>query len=125
MIDPATADKLVKEAFQRSLKNIHIAHIFISFKNSQGVIDSIAAKKKLNEVLSKLKQGENFSSVAEQFSDDPSAKTNKGDIGYITVFTLPYELETLAYSTPVGKYSEPYRSKAGYHIFKNLGERKA
>jgi peptidyl-prolyl cis-trans isomerase SurA len=125
MIDPTTADKLVNEAFQRSQKDIHIAHIFISLKNSQGVIDTVAAQKKLAEVLSKLKQGENFSTVAEQFSDDPSAKTNKGDIGYITVFTLPYELETLAYSTPVGKYSAPYRSKAGYHIFKNLDERKA
>ena len=56
MTDPATADKLVKEAFQRSLKDIHIAHIFISFKNSRGVVDTIAAQKKLDQVLSKLKQ---------------------------------------------------------------------
>src|SRR6185436_9920590 len=48
---------------------------------------------------------------------------NKGDIGYITVFTLPYEFENIIYATPAGKYSDPYRSKAGYHIFKNLGER--
>lgn len=125
MTDPATADQLVKEAFHRSLKDIRIAHIFISFKNSNGVVDTVAAQKKLNEVMAKLKQGENFLNLAEQFSDDPSAKINKGDLGYITVFTLPYDLETLAYTTPVGKYSEPYRSHAGYHIFKNLGERKA
>ncbi len=124
MADPATADRLVHEAFQRSLKDVHIAHIFISFKDAKGNTDTIAAQKKLQEVMNKLKSGENFSSVAEQFSDDPSAKQNKGDIGYITVFTLPYDLETLAYTTPVGKYSEPYRSKAGYHIFKNLGEQK-
>jgi peptidyl-prolyl cis-trans isomerase SurA len=34
-------------------------------------------------------------------------------------------LENLAYNTPVGKTSTVYKSKAGYHIFKNLGERKA
>lgn len=124
MTDPATADRLVKEAFQRSLKDIHIAHIFISFKGARGNIDTVAAKKKLDNVLEKLKKGENFLSVAEQFSDDPSAKVNKGDIGYITVFTLPYGLETLAYTTPVGKYSEPYRSRSGYHIFRNMGEQK-
>src|SRR5271169_1891487 len=33
MIDPAVADKILDEAFQRSLKDIHIAHIFISFTN--------------------------------------------------------------------------------------------
>lgn len=124
MIDPATADKLVQEAFQRSLVDVHIAHIFISSKNALGAADTVAAKKKLNEVSDRLKKGDNFLSVAEQFSDDPSARENKVDIGYITVFTLPYELETVAYSTPVDSYSEPYRSKSGYHIFKNLGERK-
>ena len=46
-------------------------------------------------------------------------------MGYITVFTLPYEFENIAYSIAPGKYSTPYHSKIGYHIFKNLGERKA
>ena len=41
------------------------------------------------------------------------------------MFTLPYELENLAYNTSPGNISALYRSKAGYHIFKNLGERKA
>lgn len=124
MTDPGTAEKLVSEAFQRSLKDIHIAHIFISFKNTAGIVDSASAQKKLAEVMNQLKQGEDFLTVAQKFSDDPSAKTTKGDIGYITVFTLPYDLESLAFSTPVDKYSEPFRTAAGYHIFKNLGERK-
>ena len=72
-----------------------------------------------------MAKGEDFLIVAQQFSDDPSAKTNKGDLDYITVFTLPYEFENIIYSTAPGKYSKPYLSKAGYHIFKNLGERKA
>ncbi|HYM94121.1 MAG TPA: peptidylprolyl isomerase, partial [Chitinophagaceae bacterium] len=125
LTDPETADRLVKEAFQRSLKDIHVAQIFIAFKKVGDMIDTIPAQKRLHDVLQHLRSGEDFLSVAEKYSDDPSAKINKGDIGYITVFSLPYELETLAYTTPVGKYSTVYRSKAGYHIFKNLGERKA
>jgi peptidyl-prolyl cis-trans isomerase SurA len=38
---------------------------------------------------------------------------------------LPYQFENAIYATPVGKYSSVVRSKIGYHIFKNLGERKA
>jgi peptidyl-prolyl cis-trans isomerase SurA len=38
---------------------------------------------------------------------------------------LPYELENTVYTTPVGKFSAPVRSKVGFHIFKNLGEREA
>ena len=125
MNDPATVNRLNKEAFQRSLKDIHVAHIFISFKNAGGSIDTIAAQNKKDAVMKRLQKGDDFLLVAQQNSDDPSAKTNKGDIGYITVFTLPYEYENIIYATPVGKYSAPYRSKIGYHIFKNLGEKKA
>lgn len=125
MSDPVTVSRLSKEAFQRSLKNIHAAHLFISFKNANGVIDTAAAKKKADDIIKRLQKGEDFLTVAQQASDDPSAKTNKGDMGYISVFTLPYEFENVVYSTPAGKYSMPYRSKIGYHIFKNLGERKA
>jgi peptidyl-prolyl cis-trans isomerase SurA len=123
--DPQAADKLLKEAFQRSQKDIHVAHIFISFKNQAGVVDTAAAAKKASEVYDKLKKGEDFSKLAQQYSSDPSAATNKGDLGFVTVFTLPYEFENIVYTTAPGKSSSLYKSKIGYHIFRNLGERKA
>jgi peptidyl-prolyl cis-trans isomerase SurA len=124
MSDPEAINRMTKEAFKRSLKDIHMAYIFISLKNNLGVDDTTAAKKKLDEVVKRLAKGEDFLVVAQQFSDDPSAKTNKGDLNYITVFTLPYEYENRVYSTVAGKYSKPHLSKAGYLIFKNLSERK-
>lgn len=125
MSDPDAITRLSKEAFQRSQKDIHVAHIFISFKNNVGMIDTAAASKKLNDILARLKKGEDFLKVAEQLSDEPSAKSNKGDIGFVTVFTLPYPIENIVYITAPGTYSKPFTSKIGYHIFKNLGERKA
>ena len=121
--DKEAVQKLVDQAYTRSQKDIHLAHIFISFKQN-GTIDTIAALKKLAEVQEKLKTTSDFSAAAKQYSDDPSAKTNGGDLDWITVFNLPYPLENLAYSTPVGKNSQVYKSKAGYHILKNIAERK-
>src|SRR6185369_2592525 len=123
--DPQMTEKLEKEAFERSQKDIHVAHIYISFRNSIGVIDSLEAEAKAKEVYDKLKKGEDFSKLAETYSSDAAAKTNKGDIGYITVFSLPYEFENLVYNTPAGKYSAIYKSKIGFHIFKNIEERKS
>jgi peptidyl-prolyl cis-trans isomerase SurA len=125
MTDPEIADKMVKTAFQRSLKDVHVAHIFIAYKNNNGITDSAASMKKREDVINRLKKGDDFLLVAQQQSDDPAVKNNKGDIGYITVFSLPYVFENAIYSTPVGKYSAAIPSKMGYHIFKNLGERKA
>jgi peptidyl-prolyl cis-trans isomerase SurA len=121
MSDPQVIERLTREAFLRSLKDIHAAHIFIAAAPG----DTAAGRGKLEDVLQRLEKGEDFLSVARQLSDDPSAKDNRGDLYYITVFTLPYELENIIYTTASGTYSKPYRSKAGYHIFKNLGERKA
>jgi len=125
MDDPEVADRLLKEAFHRGQKDIHIAHIFISYKNEMGVVDTAAAGKKAKEVYEKLKRGEDFFKLAQQYSSDTAAHRNKGDLGFITVFTLPYEFENIVYNTMPGNFSSLYKSKIGYHIFKNLGERKA
>jgi peptidyl-prolyl cis-trans isomerase SurA len=118
--DPQSMNKLVAEAFDRSQKDIHLSHIFIPLAG-----DTASAYQKAMQAYQQLQKGNAFATVAKQFSGDPSAAGNGGDLGYITVFSLPYELENLAYRTPVGKISPVYRSKAGYHIFKNTGERKA
>lgn len=125
MTDPDISAKLVNEAFARSQKDIHVAHIFISIRNAAGFIDTVSAGRKLDTVLQLLKKGEDFFKTARRYSDDTSAHSNNGDIGFITLLTLPYEFETAIYNTPSGKYSAPVRSLAGFHIFKNLGERKA
>jgi peptidyl-prolyl cis-trans isomerase SurA len=125
MNDPSAIDRLAREAFVRSQKDIRVSHIFISFQDAGGQYQKDAADKKRDLVLSRLKAGEDFSKIAAEFSDDPEAKLNKGDLGFITVFTLPYEIENVIYQTPKGKYSDVVHSKAGYHIFKTVSDRKA
>lgn len=124
LTDQNVIDKLSSEAFVRSQKDIHATHIFIAFSNTNGTLDTTQAYKKLQEVLTQLKT-QDFGTVAAKYSDDPTAKTNKGDLGFVTVFTLPYSLENLLYNTATGKYSPVYTSAAGYHIVKNVAERKA
>lgn len=121
--DEISLKNLVSEAFKRSLLDIHLAHLYIQVNPSDS--DSVKAQKLVKEAYNKLQKGFDFKSIASIYSTDSAVRINKGDIGFITVFILPYNLENLAYTTPIGMFSKPYRSKAGFHIFKNLGERKA
>lgn len=125
MTDPGLTERMVKEAFQRSQKDVRAAHIFISFRDANGFMDTLSAIKKRDDILQRLKKGEDFGKLARLYSDDTTARSNGGDLGYITVFTLPYEFENAIYNTPVGKYSAPVRSSSGFHLFRKLGERKA
>jgi peptidyl-prolyl cis-trans isomerase SurA len=123
--DEISLDRLVKEAFTRGQKDIRISHIYIALPKNPSVTDTLRAYEKAMAAYNDLKRGKRFNETALAYSDDPSVRTNQGNLGYITAFTLPYTLETLAYSTPAGQFSRPLRSKGGYHIFKNEGERKA
>lgn len=121
MTDQQTIDQLLNEAFSRSQKDIQVAHIFIPYKND----DTSAAYNQIRLAHKELQSGKSFEDVAMAYSADPSVKSNKGNLGYITVFSLPYEFESIAYKLSPGKFSTPYRSGFGYHIFKNIKERKA
>ena len=117
----ANVNDLVDEAFQHSQKDIHLAQVFIEVP-AKG--DTITAYQNIQAAYRTLVAGQNFTAVATQFSTDAYTKSNGGDLGFITVFTLPYEFEKVAYTTTQGSYSHPFRSKLGYHIFKNIEERK-
>jgi peptidyl-prolyl cis-trans isomerase SurA len=125
MKDQQSMDRLVREVSIRGQKDIRLEHIYIAVPRNATPADTLKAYEKAMTAYNELKKGKKFGEVAVSFSDDPSVKLNRGEIGYITVFSLPYELENLAWSLAPGQWSKPYRSKGGYHIFKDEGERKA
>jgi len=125
MNDAESLNALVSEAFDRSQKDIKVQHIFMPYYLGVNYSDSPVVKLKMQEAYMELQSGENFDDVALKFSADPSVAENKGNLGYITVFSLPYQFENIIYKLSPGKISAPYKSNSGYHIFKNISERKA
>lgn len=125
MNDEASMNMLVEEAIKRSGKDIQLSHIYVQLPADATTEKLQQAQEKINQAYARLQKGEAFDKVATALSEDPAVVSNKGDIGFITAFLLPYDLESIAYNTPVGKFSKPYRSKIGFHIFKNKSERRA
>jgi peptidyl-prolyl cis-trans isomerase SurA len=135
LTDAATLQTLAEEAYRRSLTEIRVSHIFIPFRTdfaantgsppTPTAADSSRAKQVLDEVENRIKKGESFEKLAREFSGDPEAAKNGGDIGFITVFTLPYAFENTVYALPENGVSGPVISRAGYHIFKKNGQRPA
>ncbi|WP_018615126.1 foldase protein PrsA [Segetibacter koreensis] len=120
--EQANLKALAKEALERSQKEIHLAQVFIEVP---GNADTAEAYNNIHTAYKQLKEGKDFGTVSQQFSTDESTKQTKGDLGFISVFTLPYDLENIAYNLPTNSFSAPVRTKAGYHIFKKIGERKS
>jgi peptidyl-prolyl cis-trans isomerase SurA len=118
----ADINQLLHEAFLRSQKDILIQQVFVQ---SPAGSDTIRAYVTIQKAYSDLKTGKSFEEVSAMYSTDSSVKKAKGNIGYVTVFTLPYKLETFIYNINPGSYSRIYKSSSGYYIFKNVSERPA
>jgi foldase protein PrsA len=88
---------------------------FISVKASHILIEDEEAAKK---ILERVKKGENFNELALQNSTDPSAKENKGDLGYFRKGQMVEEFETAAFALKPGEISDLVKTDYGYHIIK-------
>ncbi|MBI4686852.1 MAG: peptidylprolyl isomerase [Nitrospirae bacterium] len=69
------------------------------------------------EILKRLRAGEDFAKLAEEFSDDPSKKFG-GDLGYINRGSILKEMEDVAFGLKEGEVSSPFWSQKGLHIIK-------
>jgi len=118
--DQSDLRELVHEAFLRNKKDILVQQVFVAAGT-----DTAAAYAQISKAYNELKAGKNFDSVTKKYSSDSAVRASGGTIGYVTVFTLPYSIENIIYSLKPGGFSTIYKSKAGYHIFRDAAERPA
>ncbi len=118
MLDKKVTQKLVDEAYERMTKEVRASHILIKIDQYASPEDTLKIYNKLLEIKTRAEKGEDFGTMAENYSEDPSAKSNKGDLGYFSAFKMVYPFENAAFSTPVNKISMPFRTRFGYHIVK-------
>ena len=108
-------------------EQVHARHILIATKSAempseQGGLDKPAARAKAEEVLKRVKAGENFENLAKEYSDDGS-KQNGGDLGWFGKGRMVPEFEKAAFALQPGQTSEIVESQFGFHIIKNEGRR--
>ena len=118
LTDSKVTQELIEEAYQRSQKEIKAAHILFMVDENASPEDTLKAYKKAVEVREKALKGENFGDLAVKYSEDPSAKENKGELGYFSAFRMVYPFESAAYKTQKGHISKIVRTRFGYHIIK-------
>ncbi len=111
-------DQLVKEAYERMKTEVKASHILVLADENLSPQDTLKAYNKISDIRGKALSGEDFDQLAKEFSEDPSARTNGGNLGYFTAFQMVYPFEEHAYKTNSGDISSIFKTKFGYHILK-------
>lgn len=102
-------------------EKVHASHILV---DNQSRTDEEALKRAM-EARAKALDGMPFDALAQEYSDDPSAKENKGDLGFFEAGKMvkPFSDAAFAMGAP-GEISEPVKTQFGYHIIR-LHEKQA
>jgi len=116
-------EEMVNTAYHRTQYERKASHILILVTPEALPADTLAAWNKIAGLRKQIIDGADFNEIAQKNSEDPSAKENKGLLGYFSAFQMVYPFEDMAYRTPIGQVSEIIRTRFGYHIIKVHDER--
>lgn len=125
LVDKNVSEQLIKEAYERMQEEVKASHILIELSPDAIPEDTLKAYNKILKLKERAEKGESFEDLAKQFSNDPSAKKNNGNLGYFSALKMVYSFESAAYNTKVGEISMPVRTRFGYHIIKVIDKRKS
>lgn len=100
-------------------ESVRARHIFIQLSAKATDEEKVAARKKAEDTLARLKKGEDFAKVALEASDDADTAKNGGALGLLTPGkTNSEEFEKAAFALKSGETSEIVQSPFGFHIIK-------
>jgi peptidyl-prolyl cis-trans isomerase SurA len=124
-----------KASFNLAEPQVHLAQILVTpfanpnvrnLKNSKARNES-EAQTKFNDILARLKRGDDFSMLAQNYSEDPDSSTNGGDMGFIPESTLEKaspDLRKLVASLSPGSFA-PIHTQEGYRILRVIAREPA
>jgi peptidyl-prolyl cis-trans isomerase SurA len=116
--DNALSDSLARQTYERMKEEVSASHILIEVKPDATPQDTLAAYNKIMDIRKQATGGADFGKLASQYSEDPSARSNRGNLGYFTAMQMVYPFESAAYRTKTGEISMPVRTRFGYHVLK-------
>ena len=100
---------------QKIIDQWHTRHILISPSTA---LPADMAKQQVDTIYEKLRQGEDFATLASTYSKDPGSASNGGDLGWVSEGDMVPSFEAMMKKTSVNDYSVPFQTQFGWHILK-------
>ena len=97
-----------------------VRHILLS---SSAIRSSEETQKQLNNIRKRIVDGEDFSLLAEEFSEDPGSAKKGGDLGWTGLGVFTPVFEEMMLSSKIGKVSEVFESEFGFHFLEVIDKR--
>lgn len=97
---------------------VHAGHILIRVAKTDDEEKKKRARAKADDVLQRIRSGEDFGKLAEEFSEDPRTKDKGGDLGFFPKGKMMPSFDRAAFELQAGDVSDIVETQYGYHIIK-------
>jgi peptidyl-prolyl cis-trans isomerase SurA len=125
-----------KSSFNFPEPQVHMAQILVTpnpdpnvrnLKNDKAQNEE-QAKKKMEMIVARLRQGEDFASIAQNFSEDPNSAPNGGDLGFVPESALEKansDLRKAIMAMSPGQITPIIKTAEGYRVLKVISKEPA
>src|ERR1017187_3065483 len=106
-------------------EKVHVRHILLLTMDTATrqplSADQIEAKRKqIEDILKRVKAGEDFATLAQQYSEDPGSKVKGGELPPFSHGEMVPQFEAAAFSMQTNTVSDVVTTDYGFHIIKLL-----
>jgi len=108
----------------RTPEKIRVRHILMRKGTGNETETADAAKRSMTAIREKLDRGEDFATLAQQHSQEPTREQG-GDLGYIQRGQMLPSIESAVFGLEVGEISPVLVTEQGYHLFQVVDRRAA
>lgn len=91
---------------------------YVSFKIAPKKSDSLSVLKLANDLIARINKGEDFKTVATEYTEDESGKETGGDLGWFEHKRMVKPFSDAAFAAKIGEITDPVLTQFGYHIIK-------
>lgn len=111
----------MRSAVERSqVDQVLVRHILVT---PNEIIDDETAQQRLEDAVERINAGEEFGELAKLLSDDPGSANSGGEMDWSGPGTFVPEFDEVVNAAEIGKLSEPFQSRFGWHILEVMDRR--
>ncbi len=111
----------MKDSLPGIKESVRLSHILLNIQ--AGDEATKAARAKAEELLTRIRAGENFAELAGKYSEDPGSQKRGGELGFIQRGDFVREFEEAAFALQPGEISGLVQSQFGIHIIQMIDRR--
>lgn len=118
ILDQVITESVLKDAYERQGTEVQASHILLNWKP-----DSAAVRKEAQRIAEEIKGGLPFDQAAEKYTEEPSGKARKGELGWFSWGRMVPAFQDVCWALKEGEVSAPVETAFGVHLIHLTGRR--